>query len=365
MPARPPIEEMMAGREPTYRRPEVDCHIHTTASDGAWSPGEVVAQAQRRGLRVIAITDHDRVTGVPEALEAGAALGVTVVPAVELDTVDPGTGLSAEMLGYDLDSAPAGLEQMDALCRWIARRRVERLEGLLARVREAYQEDELTALGQTAPGLRWEARPRLPLSLEAVLEVKLGRPVEGGEVSGLLEGVSLMLPDFCKFLLRGGFISPRSASAGEVKRAFFAAGRPLHVDFQRLSPQEAIGAIHACGGRAVLAHPGQVRDLSRPWLASPDRQVGVPMEEWVGKLRSLGLDGIELYFYGPAVAPDARETGWAGANGYVASLARRLDLFITFGSDCHGPGYPDPEPRLGRFGGSRRGPAGAATGDQP
>jgi len=262
MPARPPIEEMMAGREPTYRRPEVDCHIHTTASDGAWSPGEVVAQAQRRGLRVIAITDHDRVTGVPEALEAGAALGVTVVPAVELDTVDPGTGLSAEILGYDLDSAPAGLEQMGALCRWIARRRVERLEGLLARVREAYQEDELTALGQTAPGLRWEARPRLPLSLEAVLEVKLGRPVEGGEVSGLLEGVSLMLPDFCKFLLRGGFISPRSASAGEVKRAFFAAGRPLHVDFQRLSPQEAIGAIHACGGRAVLAHPGQVRDLA-------------------------------------------------------------------------------------------------------
>ncbi|MGQ9585580.1 MAG: PHP domain-containing protein [Anaerolineae bacterium] len=354
MPSRPPIEELMAGRAPTYDRPEVDCHLHSTASDGAWTPGEVVAQARRRGLQVVAISDHDRVTGVPEALEAGEGLGVTVIPAVELDTVDPSTGLSAEILGYDLDAAPSGLERMDTLCQSIARQRVLRLERLLERVRQAYGEDELEGLNDASPGLKWERQPRLPLTLEAVLETKLGCPVGNDEVPGLLEAVSLMLPDFCRFLLRGGFIVPASASEAEVKAAFFVEGRPFHVDFPRLTPQEAIGAIHACGGRAVLAHPGQVQGLSKPWLATPESQNGVSLEDWVATLRSLGLDGIELYFYRQVLDPEAEESGWANANGFIASLARRLDLFATFGSDCHGPGYPEPEPLLGRFGGSRR-----------
>lgn len=337
----------MAGRKPTYERPEVDCHLHTTASDGAWSPARVVEEAHRRGLRVIAITDHDRVSGVPEALDAGACLGITVVPAVELDVVDPETGISAEILGYDLDRAPLGLERMDALCRWIARQRVARMERLLMRVEEALATGEALALRDVETGLCWRAGTH-PLSLQALLSDKLGRPVAGEEVPSLLEQVSLMLPDLCRFLIHAGYVEPRSATATVVKEAFFTPGKPFHVDYPRLSPREAIGAIHACGGRAVLAHPGCVQGVAFPW-----REVGaagsLTLDAWVERLRDWGLDGLELYFYRDGGQEEADR-----ANRYVAALAGRLDLFVTFGSDCHGPGHPEPEPLLGRFGGGPR-----------
>ena len=353
VPARAPIEDLMAGRAPTYERPEVDCHLHTTASDGAWSPRRVVEEAHRRGLRVIAITDHDRVSGVPEALEAGACLGITVIPAVELDVVDTEAGVSGEILGYDLDFAPLGLERMDTLCRWIARQRVERMERLLARVEEAIATGEAAALHEAGMGLRWQAGTQ-PLSLQALLADKLGRPVASGEVPALLEEVSLMLPDLCRFLVHAGYVEPRSATVAAVKEAFFGPGKPLHVDYPRLSPREAIGAIHACGGRAVLAHPGCVRGVTLPWRQEGACAEGaLTLEAWVDRLRGWGLDGLELYFY-----RDGGREEVVRANRYVAALAERLGLFVTFGSDCHGPGHPEPEPLLGRFGGSRRGGAG-------
>ncbi|MGQ9457657.1 MAG: PHP domain-containing protein [Anaerolineae bacterium] len=347
--ARPPIEDLMAGRLPTYERPEVDCHLHTTASDGAWSPGRVVEEAHRRGLRVVAITDHDQVSGVPEALEAGSRLGITVIPAVELDVVDAELGLSAEVLGYDLDRAPLGLERMDALCRWIARQRVARMERLLARVEEALATGELAALAEAETGLMWGAGTQ-PLSLQALLSDKLGRPVALEEMPALLDRVSLMLPDLCRFLVHAGYVEPRSAKTTAVKEAFFAPGKPLHVDFPRLSPREAIGAIHACGGRAVLAHPGCVHGVSLPWRGgSASSGKALALDAWVERLRGWGLDGLELYFYRDGGREEADR-----ANRHVAALADRLDLFLTFGSDCHGPGHPEPEPLLGRFGGSPR-----------
>lgn len=351
IPVRPPIEDLMAGRAPTYERPEVDCHLHTTASDGAWSPARVVEEARCRGLRVIAITDHDRVSGVLEALEAGARLGVTVVPAVELDVVDTEVGASGEILGYDLDRAPLGLERMDTLCRWIAQQRVARMERLLMRVGEAIATGEAEALNDPATGLRWRASTQ-PLSLQALLSDKLGRPVAQGEVPALLESVSLMLPDLCRFLAHAGYVAPPSATATAVKEAFFAPGKPFHVDYPRLSPREAIGAIHACGGRAVLAHPGCVRGVALPWR---EEEAGgrLTLDAWMERLRRWGLDGLELYFYRDGGREEADR-----ANGYVTALAERLDLFVTFGSDCHGPGHPEPEPLLGRFGGGPRREAG-------
>lgn len=344
----------MAGRVPTYERPEADCHLHTTASDGAWSPRRVVEEAHRRGLQVLAITDHDQVSGVPEALEAGSCLGITVIPAVELDVVDAEPGISAEILGYDLDRAPLGLERMDALCRWIARQRVARMECLLARVEEALATGDIVALAEAETGLTWGTAPSQPLSLQALLSDKLGRPVAPEELPALLDRVSLMLPDLCRFLVHAGYVEPRSATATAVKEALFAPGKPLHVDFPRLSPREAIGAIHACGGRAVLAHPGCVRGVSLPWRGErASSGKALALDAWVERLRGWGLDGLELYFYREGGREEADR-----ANHYVAALAARLDLFLTFGSDCHGPGHPEPEPLLGRFGGSPQQEAG-------
>lgn len=342
----------MAGRVPTYERPEVDCHLHTTASDGAWHPAQVVEEAHRRGLRIIAVADHDRVSGVGEALEAASCLGITLVPAVELDVVDSEAGISAEILGYDLDRAPLGLERMDALCRWIAQKRVERMERLLARVEQAYAQGEVAVLNREVPSLTWQDAPTRPLTLRALLSDKLRRPVAHEEVPALLEEVSLMLPDLCRFLVHAGYLAPPSATTRMVKEAFFAPGRPLHVDFPRLSPREAIGAVHACGGRAVLAHPGLVRGVVLPWQRPTQQAEHAPslsLDAWVERLRGWGLDGLECYPY----PGDGREAA-DRINQHVVALAQRLDLFVTFGSDCHGPGHPEPEPLLGRFGGSRR-----------
>ncbi|MBC7225086.1 MAG: hypothetical protein H5T59_12580, partial [Anaerolineae bacterium] len=170
------------------------------------------------------------------------------------------------------------------------------------------------------------------------------------EVPTLLEEVSLMLPDLCRFLVHAGYLAPPSATTRMVKEAFFAPGRPLYVDFPRLSPREAIGAIHACGGRAVLAHPGLVQGVVLPWQGQAQGPAHtLTLDAWVERLRAWGLDGLECYPY----PGDGQKTA-EQINQHIMALAQRLDLFITFGSDCHGPGHPEPEPLLGRFGGSRR-----------
>ena len=80
--------------------PSVDLHIHTTASDGTVSPADVVAEAKAAGLSAIAITDHDTVTGIPEALAAGAECGIEVIPGIELSTRYEGP---VHILGYCID----------------------------------------------------------------------------------------------------------------------------------------------------------------------------------------------------------------------------------------------------------------------
>ena len=78
---------------------EIDLHVHTTASDGTETPRELVELAKRKGLRTIAITDHDTVLGCREAMAAGMELGVEVVPGIEFGTK---FGIAVHMLGYYL-----------------------------------------------------------------------------------------------------------------------------------------------------------------------------------------------------------------------------------------------------------------------
>ena len=79
-------------------RMEADLHSHTTASDGTQSPRANVQMALDAGLGAIAITDHDTISGVAEALAAGSELGIVVVPGVEISTV--ANGQDIHILGY-------------------------------------------------------------------------------------------------------------------------------------------------------------------------------------------------------------------------------------------------------------------------
>ena len=80
---------------------EVDLHMHTTASDGALTPSQLVQRAGKLALKVIAITDHDSTEGVVEGQAAGAMCGVEVIPGVEINTDVPGT--EVHVLGYYVD----------------------------------------------------------------------------------------------------------------------------------------------------------------------------------------------------------------------------------------------------------------------
>src|SRR5512134_224404 len=86
---------------------QVDLHAHTTASDGSLTPGHLVARAARLALKVLAVTDHDTTAGIPEAVAAGAELGVQVIPGVEINSDVPGA--EVHVLGYFVDHHHAEL----------------------------------------------------------------------------------------------------------------------------------------------------------------------------------------------------------------------------------------------------------------
>ncbi|MBY0011037.1 PHP domain-containing protein [Paenibacillus typhae] len=193
-----------------------DLHTHTQASDGMQPPAENVRIAFDKGLSAVAITDHDTVSGVAEALEAGRKYGITVVPGVEIST--RAEGKEIHVLGYYIDT-----EQELFLSRLAAQRdtRAARNEAILARLRE---------LG-------------IEITLEQVL-ANLGRALKPDE--------SIGRPHIADELVRLG-------AAADMRDAFdkyLAEGAAAYVSPPRITPEEACKWIIEAGGAPVLAHPG-------------------------------------------------------------------------------------------------------------
>jgi predicted metal-dependent phosphoesterase TrpH len=209
----------------------VDLHAHSTASDGAASPADLVAAARQASLSAIAITDHDTVSGVPDASSAAARLGIRLVPGVELSAVDASG--ETHLLGLhlsDLDALDGRLAELRDMRRTRAERMVQRLNALGVRV-----------------------------TMEDVL-----REAAGGAIGR---------PHVARALVAKGW-------APDMRTAFdryLAAGRPAFVPKDRLSLADAIAMVHSAGGLAVLAHPGTSATAER-----------------LKALVALGLDGVEV-----------------------------------------------------------------------
>jgi 3',5'-nucleoside bisphosphate phosphatase len=209
----------------------VDLHMHSTASDGAIAPAEVVAAAQRAGLAAIALTDHDTVDGVAAAQAAGASLGVRVIAGVELSAVDEGNEI--HVLGLHL-SHP---EQMAAALDELKESRRDRAKLIVER---------LNSLG-------------IPVTLEAVYAA-----ADGGAVGR---------PHIAKALVAGGW-------ARDFRDAFdrwLGNGKPACIEKRTVTFGEAARLIHDAGGLAVYAHPG-----------------GGASRAYLEELASLGLDAVEV-----------------------------------------------------------------------
>lgn len=251
-----------------------DFHIHSTASDGRLTPAEVVREADRLGAAVIALTDHDTFSGVDEALAEAARLGtVRVIPGVEV---------SASCKSKELHILGLNPDRRDpAFAAFIANghaARHERNLRMLARMQAAGYD------------IRLEDLQRSPED-------------------------SVTRANFARWLVDHGY----AESVSDGIERYLSVGRPLYEPLVHAAPVEAVKAIVAAGGHAVLAHPMLYDYLTREEL-----------EQKLDELIAAGLEGIEAYY----------STYTPEQTAYVVELAARKGLFTTGGSDFHGSNKP-------------------------
>ncbi|BAH44994.1 conserved hypothetical protein [Brevibacillus brevis NBRC 100599] len=236
-----------------------DLHTHTKASDGTCEPAENVRLAKEAGLAALAITDHDTVAGIPEAMEAARALGVEIIPGVEVSSV--GKGQDIHVLGYFVPYEDPAFEER--LFR-LRETRHERNQLLIARLQE---------LG-------------IDISLEKVYRRKQGTDKNIGR------------PHIAEELMELGVVS----TIAEAFDKYLGKGGAAYVNPPRITPQEAITMIKEAGGVAVLAHPGLYDD-----------------DELVQELIVFGLDGIEVNHPDNDEVQKMRYSKWAAQYGMVVT----------------------------------------------
>ena len=184
----------------------IDLHIHTAASDGTDTPRAAVEKAASLGLAAVSITDHDSVSGVPEAMRAGAELGVEVVPGIEVSSDYRDNNV--HILGYFIDPAAA---QLRPVLDWVKTERDERNEKIAAMFARDGFDISLAQLRKEYP------------------DSVLGRP------------------HFCEHLMRKGYIS----SVKEGFEKYLGEGKPYYLPKRRISIAKAVETIVAAGGVPV------------------------------------------------------------------------------------------------------------------
>lgn len=192
-----------------------DLHIHTIASDGALTSTEVVKAASEAGLAAIAITDHDTVDGVREAVEAGEEFGVEVVPGVEISTMHE-ENIEVHILGYFID----------------------------------YHGEALLAQLRTLKDARWE-RGKMMVELLNVV----GVPVDFERVAEIARGGAVGRPHVARAICEVGAASSMDSAYGR----FLQTGGPAYVPRFKLTPAEAVRLICEAGGVACCAHAAKLK----------------------------------------------------------------------------------------------------------
>ena len=209
-----------------------DLHTHSCISDGTATPSEIVRLAAQNGIKLLALTDHDNIMGVQEAMDAGAEYGVPVLPAVEMDNE---WRHELHIIGLDVDpNNPMLLKALD-----IARERRERRNKIIyARLKEA----------------GYDVQPLV------------NRP----------ESVTTKL-HIAHALIKAGY-------ANDVRDAFsryLRPGTPGYYTETRFTPQQVIDLIHVADGLPILAHPCHIRDNPHGLIR---------------ELYNMGLMGLEAYY---------------------------------------------------------------------
>ncbi len=217
----------------------IDLHLHTTHSDGSLTTAQVLALAKKAGVSALAITDHDILDGIPEAITIGASLGIEVIPGIEISSRLDDAEL--HILGYFLDWKDPALN-----------RRLELV--------------------------RASRHSRNPLIVDKLND--LGLALTYQEVQELAGTESVGRPHIARVLMQKGYVQ----SAKEAFDRYLADGAAAYVPRELPQPAEAIAWIRAARGIPVLAHP--------VWA----KQNEAGLLKLCGKLKSEGLMGIEVHY---------------------------------------------------------------------
>lgn len=251
----------------------LDLHVHSTASDGRLSPGDVVRQAVAGRLDVIALSDHDTTAGFTEArataegLAIGGGRGVEVIPSIEVSTT--GHGEELHFLGYFVDPDHPSITSHAVRARTLRNDRMKEMVRRLGSQGVDVTFDEVVFAA--GPDLQALARPHLARAL-----------VERGHAGSVAEA-------FDRYI-------------GNAHEAFVPTGL--------MSPTRGIELILGAGGIPVWAHPPH-------WL----------LDELLDPFVEAGLQGLEIY----------RPKNAASLTMKLERAARTRGLLVTGGSDWHGP----------------------------
>lgn len=213
---------------------KIDLHTHSTASDGLYTPAELVQKAREAGLGLIALTDHDTTNGLEAALAAGQANQLEIIPGIEVNTEIPGT--EVHVLGYFLD----------------------------------YQQPAFQQTLQTLRDLRVTRAQRMVAKLQS-----LGINITWERVRELAAG-TIGRPHVAAALVEGGY----AESVADAFNRYLGRNGPGYVPRYKLAPLDAIHLINSVQGLPVLAHPAGIPDL----------------EQLIPSLCEADLAGIEVYY---------------------------------------------------------------------
>ncbi len=269
----------------------IDLHTHTRYSDGGLTPTQLVERAKKIGLKAIAVTDHDSVAALPEALQAGARLGVEVVPGIEL-TAHEDTDSEFHFLGYFIDYTNTEL--------------IEKLK-FYQDERTSSAQKSVTKLQELGYKLTWEY-------VESLATGAVIKPHIAFAVIANKENENKLFEDFGGLPTTGAFI-----------QKYLIPNSPAYFERQAATPAEAIDLIHKIGGVAIMAHPcwDAVRLVQDRYIFDDDK---------IMRLKNLGMDGIEVF------AHRDEEGITKLCIDHFLKVAQTLNLKITGGSDFHGFG---------------------------
>jgi predicted metal-dependent phosphoesterase TrpH len=213
---------------------KMDLHTHSTASDGLYTPTELAKRASEAGLSIIALTDHDTTNGLAEALSAGEARHLEIIPGIEINTDIPGT--EVHVLGYFLEYQQAAFQQTLQTLRDMRVTRAQRMV------------EKLRSIG-------------LNITWERVRELATG---------------TVGRPHVAAALVEGGY----AESIADAFNRYIGRGKPGYVARYKLAPLDAVRLINSVHGVPVLAHPAGIPEL----------------EHLLPSLCEAGLAGIEVYY---------------------------------------------------------------------